>query len=383
MDAPHELVKTSTVTPGKGRQSKTEVGTGHMIRAPYTDFDIKRVFFGAPVPGTSKKGGISYFTSKIEYEFLVDGVYKKLPFQIEFPNQPGKRCTSPYGITEVLEFIEKEELELLKKANPDFKQKPTGRHQIMCILPGGTDMTLAFCEVVRQVYAKAVNYMRSHGARGSKTLSKEQTFIPQPGEIGPDNRLDTLRYPLRFGEVVTGKDEDGREITASDLKGEVKIDMAVKIGGKYGVAMKNEDGVDKTYDDLLGLGFEHVPLMIMESLFLGAKNKFRTKMDSSVINRELPPRIMQQGSTLTELRAYSAASSKRTTEEAQAAFEEGGFGDEQSGEPGEPQDDYPEPIATPPTTPISPAKPQVRAGVRTQVPGGSPRVLPRGNAQPR
>lgn len=387
MDAQHALVATSDAPKTSGNKP---VKQGLIINSPYTDFNIKKVFFTSPEPGSSKNGEASFFTCKVSYEYtLPDGSTKRGPLKFGFPVEPGKRARSRHGIVELLKFYKPSELKELKK-NPDFVHEGTGRFVITATLPGGVDTTYAFCKVWTLLYTKAAQHMYAHGSKGTKMLGKEVSYAVPSGELGPQNPTDLLRYPLIHAEK-TVHDIKGNEDKVFDPKGDVRLRMDVF----KSVKIKDIDGNDRLMDDLKGLGIEHSPTVRIDDLYIGAKSKFRASMFETVTTEDLPPSVFESEDTLKQVQAYRNNTATQL-DDAQKGFgvTDDGFGDSNAGETetgadqgedygetdAEAEQQFPDPIPTPPVTLISPAKPAAattparRPQVGVRAPGGSPRV---------
>lgn len=383
MDAQHTLEPTANVKTSTSKPVKQ----GLMINSPYTDFNIKKVFYSAPEPGSSKNGEASFFTCKVSYEYtLPDGSTKRGQIKLGYPVEPGKRARSRRGITEILKFYNVSELKELKK-NPDFVHEGTGKFAITATLPGGVDTTLAYCNVWRQIYAKGVHHMYAHGSKGTKMLGKEISYAVPAGELGPENTSDLLRYPLIHAEK-TVHDTKGNESKEFDPKGDVRLRMDVF----KSVKIKDIDGNDRVWEDLKGLGIEHAPTVRIDDLYIGAKSKFRVSMFETVTTEDLPPSMFESEDTLKQVQAYRANPAAHL-DDAQKGFggTDDGFGDSNTGEgetggdqgedfgeaEQEAEERFPDPIPTPAVTPLSPAKtatPARRPQVATRAPAGSPRA---------
>ena len=386
MDTDTAQVNTTSVpaTPEKAKKKgPVPIIEGLLISAPYTDWDVKNFSIGVPIPGTSQNGAASFHTCRFTYKYPCGTVQA---LQVELPNQPGTRARSVYGFAEVLEYLSEKKLAEL---GPDYKRKTTGKYYCSCSLDPRLPVVKTLLNIFRDIYEKSLHHMYMHGAAEGMTgiLGGEQEYPVPEGNIGPSKKAGHLKYPVRYSQKTLPSGKMG----PVDLEGPVKIGADVRKSGPFAVEIVDKEAKPILFDDLEGQGFNHVPLLVLQSLYVGAKNKIRIGMDSTIIDEILPARVNQQASSLATMRIYDEEAKKHALGEAKDAF---AFGDEEETAPANRTDDTEEqenddqeedmlpetiPVRTAATTPLSPppkSNPVQRVQERTRLVAGSPSRTP-------
>lgn len=347
MDTSHTLVKKTADNSTKG---EVKIVDGLQIRAPYTSWNVKNMLISAPVQGTSKADSrVTFYTSGIKYKYLLpDGTSKVAPLKIEPSNVEGKMVSSPWGFAEILVYIEKEKLALLKKENPNFKQEGTGKHSVTISLPAGKDTTIGFLKVMQDIYIKCCEHMNAYGQEGKNPVLPG-IYGLRP-DLGPAKPMENFKYPMAY-TTKEGYNSAGGKIKVIDADGDIRMQMGAKLDGRYGIEILNRDFQRMNYEDLIGQGFTHVPLIIIDDLYVGTVIKLRRKIDSTIIWEVLPPKTMDQAPSIREIKERAARGSEVMIEEAANAFNDPtptGEGDYEV-PPTEYNDEFevPEPIPTP------------------------------------
>jgi hypothetical protein len=294
------------------KQKKHEITKGLSLRAPYSDWDVKKVLIDSPIELKSQDNKATYYTSQIYYEYtLENGKTEKGPLKIEIYNDKIEGIDSDYGLKETLESLTPDE-ELAKKSGIEINRKGTGKFKIYAKLDPNNQNCSKIREIMNDIFILCLHYMKDNGSskggknsKAGKGFYKDKSYnLPEleEGDKYDHNTLcDHLMHPIWYAERT---DMQGASvIKVKDDKIPSTIGMHVITKGRNQSNFCDINGNDIPYHLLIGQGIRHVPMMVVKELTTaGLKPKIKSVLDSSIVVKKLSSKQVEQKETADLLR---------------------------------------------------------------------------------